>query len=247
MTKLGDHSWRESLAFRDKVREVLKGCGSLEAALQRLVETLYDEFSESIVLTRCFVTVPYGALPAQNRKFVDELSQSKGIAAQITDKTPVMSLLGTRGTRPEWNDRRQSQGHIGIPLVSASFVDSIPMIARLLKELGVQLEWLSDVQSSGFSEKELKGGWIGVFYVQEAASARDAQGRLIIPAQDFVAQNQLKTVFGLGGIYPQGALFTLIVFTRDTIEKSQLADYSLLVSLVVTNTSHLVRDGKIFA
>lgn len=247
MTKIGEHSWRASLAFRDKVREVLRDDDYLEAAAQRLVEVFYEEFQESVVLTRCFITVPYHALPAQNQQFVDALAESKGISAEITDETPILSLLGTRGVQPNWNDRRHSQDHIGIPLASANFVDSIPMIARLLKELEVKLDWLNNVESSGFSEKELGGGWIGVFYVREAATAKDKQGRFIIPAQDFVETHQIKTVFGLGGIYAQGALFTLIVFARDIIEKSQLSDYSPLVPLFTANTSHLVRDGKVFA
>jgi len=247
MAKLDERSWRESLIFRDSVREVLRECSSLEEASQRLVETLYGEFRESIVLTRCFATVHYGALPPENQGFVDELARSKGITSEISAKTPVLSLLGTQGVQPAWNDRRQSEGHVGIPLTSASFVESIPMISRLLKELDVKLDWLSDVESIGLSEKELAGGWIGVFYVREAASARDSEGRFIIPAQDFVAQNGIQTVFGLGGIYAQGTLFTLLVFTRDLIDKAKIADYTPLVPLIVANTSHLVREGKIFA
>ena len=244
MSKIGDHSSRESLTFRDMVRVVLRECDSMEAAAQRLVETLYEEFTDSIVLTRCFVTVPYRKLPATNQKFVDELAYSKGITAEITDETPVLSLLGTRGVQPDWNDRRQSTNHLALPLASATFVESIPMIARLLKELEVKLEWLSKVDSAGFSEKRLGGGLIGVFYVREAAAARDQQGRLIIAAEDFVAEHQIKTVFGLGGLYAQGTLFTLIVFARDIIAKAQIADFTPLVPLIAANTSHLVRSGK---
>ena len=247
MPQIGDHSWSETLTFRDSVREVLRECNSLEAASQRLVETFYDEFHQSIVLTRCFVTAPHGALPASNQQFVNALAANKGIAADINDQTPVLSLLGTRGVQTFWNDRRQSQDHIGIPLVSTSFIETIPMIARLLKELEVKLEWLSNVESKGLSEKELGGGWIGVFYVREATTATDHQGRFIIPNQDFVAENNIKTVFGLGGIYAQGTLFSLIAFTRDIIEKSTLADLTPLVPLFTANTSHLVRAGKIFA
>lgn len=247
MAKLGGHSERESMAFRDTVREGLRECASLEEAAQRLVKMLYAEHQDFIVLTRCFITVPYRALPAANRQVVDELARSKGIAEEITDETPVLSLLGTCGVRPAWNDRRQSENHIAIPLASASFVESIPMISRLLKELEVELEWLNNVESAGFSEKELGGGWIGVFYVREAATAMDQQQRLIIPAEDFVAEHQIKTVFGLGGIYPQGTLFTLIVFTRDTMEKPQISSYKPLVPLIAANTLHLLQDGKIFA
>ena len=247
MNKIADNSARASMTFRDMLRQVLRECTSLEAAAQRLVESFYEEFSDSIVLTRCFVTVPYRNLPATSQIFVDELARSKSITAEIKNETPVLSLLGTCGVLPDWNDRRQSRDHLAIPLGSASFVESIPMIARLLKELEVKLEWLSRVESGGFSEKRLGGGLIGVFYVREAAAARDQQGRLIIPAEDFVAAHQIKTVFGLGGIYTQGNLFTLIVFARDIIEKSQLAYYTPLVPLIVANTSQLVRNGKIFA
>ena len=247
MAKIGEHSWRESLTFRDLVREALQKCDSLEEAAQGIVETLYNEFQDSIVLTRCFITMPYHALPATQQQFVDTLAEARGITTEIQDETPALALLGTRGVQPNWNDRRQSNDHVAIPLASATFVDSIPMIARLLKELEVKLEWLSNVESAGFSEKELGGGWIGVFYVREATTARDQEGRLIIPAEDFVAENQIKTVFGLGGIYPSGNLFTLIFFTRDILEKSQLADFTPLVPLISANTLHLLRTGRIFA
>ncbi|HEY0073186.1 MAG TPA: hypothetical protein VGB77_03720 [Abditibacteriaceae bacterium] len=246
MATIGNHSWQESLKVRDAVREVLRECTTLETATQRLAEVLFAEFEESIVLVRCFVTVPYAALPTANQKFVDTLAREKDITAEITDEVPVLSLLGTSGVQDAWNDRRLSKGHIGIPLVSVSFVESIPMIARLLKELDVKLEWLSNVESTGLSEKELAGGWIGTFYVREAATATDYQGRFIIPAQDFVAENQIKTVFGLGGIYPQGNLFTLVVFTRDIIEKDSLAEFTPLIPLIAANTSHLIKTGEIF-
>lgn len=247
MSKIGNRSFQESLTFRDRVRLVLRECSSMEEAAQRLVETLYEEFADSIVLARCFVTVPYGNLPATNQKFVNELASAKGITSEITGGTPVLSLLGTRGVQPDWNDRGQSKHHLAVPLTSATFVESIPMIARLLKELGVKLEWLSQVDSAGFSERRLGGGLIGVFYVREAAAAVDKQGRLIIAAEDFVAEHQIKTVFGLGGIYAQGTLFTLLIFARDIIEKSQIADYTPLVPLIAANTSHLIRNGKLFA
>ena len=66
MSKIGVHSSR-NYDVRDTVRVVLRECDSMEAAAQRLVETLYEEFTDSIVLTRCFVTVPYRKLPATNQ------------------------------------------------------------------------------------------------------------------------------------------------------------------------------------
>ncbi len=247
MAKIGEGSWQDALKFRDTVREALRGCDSLEAAAQCLVEELCRNFCESVVLARYFATVPYQGLPFDTQIIVDELARSKGYIAGIDANTPVLALLGTCGEKEEWNDRHQSEGHRGIPLLSAPFVESIPMIARLLKELEVDLDWLDDEENTGFAEKELGGGWIGVFYVREAKTALDQQGRPIISAQDFVAEHQIGTVFGLGGIYNDGTLFTLIVFTRDIIEKARITDHTPLVSLIRAGTAHLVHDGKIFA
>jgi len=247
MAHIGDHSWHDTLTFRDSVREQIQSCASLEAAAQSLVETIYREFSDSVVLARCFITIPLGTLPARIREFVSELAENKSSAAQLADDTPVLTLLGTCGARDKWNSRHSSQGHSGIPLISASFVDSIPMIARLLKELEVDLNWLSDEEKTGFTEKEMGGGWVGSFHVRDAATAVDHQGRKIITAQDFVAQNGIQTVFGLGGIYPRGALFTLVVFTHEIIEKERLADFVPLVPLIKVSTSSLLEEGKIFA
>lgn len=247
MAKIGEGSWKDALKFRDAVREDLRGCDSLEAAAQCVVEAVCSNFCESVVLTRFFATVPYRGLPSDTQAFVNQLALDKGHAADLDDDTPVLALLGTCGGKEAWNSRHQSQGHLGIPLLSARFVESIPMIARLLKELEVDLDWLDGEVSTGFTEKELGGGWIGLFYVRDAKTALDPQGRPIISAQDFVAEHQIGTVFGLGGIYNDGTLFTVVVFTRDIIEKERITDHTPLVPLIRAATAHLVQDGKIFA
>ncbi len=73
----------------------------------------------------------------------------------------VLSLLGTRGEDMRWNDRRNSQGHVGIPLVSADFIDAIPMMSRLLKELGLDLNWIaSDDTESIMTHTVARVRWI---------------------------------------------------------------------------------------
>ena len=110
-----------------RMDEELSPLESLEAAAQRLCDILYTTFEESTILVRVFATVPFAALPSTNRRFVERLV---GAAAREvrTPKTPVLSLLGTRGGVPRWNSRHLSEGHVGIPLASADFVDAIPMI-----------------------------------------------------------------------------------------------------------------------
>ena len=41
----------------------------------------------------------------------------------------------------------KSKEHMGIPLISSAFVGAIPMISRLLKELGVPLDWIDSHDS----------------------------------------------------------------------------------------------------
>jgi hypothetical protein len=65
-----------------------------------------------------------------------------GATSALTGTTPVLSLVGTQGQEADWNDNRKSKQHRGVPLISAEFVDGIPMIARLLRELGVPLDWI---------------------------------------------------------------------------------------------------------
>ncbi len=121
------------------------------------------------------------------------------------------------------------------------------MIASLLKELEVDLDWLDSQPNTPYSEKELGGGWIGIFYVPEASAALDSENRFIIGAQDFVRENGVRTVFGVGGLYPQGHLVTILLFTRESLDKSQIAEFTPLIPLLRAATSSLVSEGKFFA
>src|SRR4028119_1866178 len=163
MPKIADHSARDILHVQDLLRTALHNSQSLEESAQWLAELFCSQFSESVVLARCFVTIPYKLLPEENRRFVQLLARRHAVEELLRDETIVLTLLGTSGLKPSWNDRRLSQGHIGIPLISADFVDSIPMVARLLKELDVDMEWL-DSQDMNFVERGHAAGWISVFY-----------------------------------------------------------------------------------
>jgi hypothetical protein len=226
--------------------EQIKDCSTLEDVAQRYCDILYERFRESIVLARVFVTVPFGELPAENQGFVTTLATSAGISDLIGDQTPVMSLVGTRGILPNWNDRRKSQGHVGIPLASGEFIGSIPMMSRLLKQLGVDLDWIDQWDSSIVSEKFLTG-LSGMFYVRDAGSELDRQGRKIIAAQDFVAAHDVKTVFGFGGAYLTGkAIITIIVFTRDTVEKAQIEGLQKSVNAFKIASMDQAISGHVF-
>jgi hypothetical protein len=229
--------------FRAQVGEQIRGAQSLEEAAQRFVHALYDELGASVVLARMFVTLPYGKVPADVRAFVASLAASKGIAAK--DDLPILALVGTRGARAAWNDRRQSEGHVGIPLAGAKFVQSIPMLARLFQEIGMDLGWLDEAKD-GLARRLVGGGFNGVFYVEDARAAVDSAGRKVIAAQDFVAANDVKTVFGMGGVYVGGTMIAVIVFGKEKIERPIVERFAVLISQFKSATAEFVRTDRVF-
>jgi hypothetical protein len=214
----------------------------LEAAAQELATAIHTEFQESVVLARVFFTVAFDDLPRSNQDFIGNLAKSAG--ANVDGTTPVLSLVGTHGEEADWKDRRKSKGHVGIPLISAAFVDAIPMISRLLKELGVPLDWV-DRHESDLIQKSI-GRKEGLFFVKDASQATDAQNRKIIAAQDFVSQYGVKSVFGIGGAYPGGQLVVIVSFCRDIFPREAAENFLPLVSLFKGKTTALVDNGKIF-
>ena len=215
---------------------------SLEEAAQALTTAFYTQFAESAILTRVYVTVPFSALPPPIQAFVQALP---GAATALTDTTPVLSLVGTQGQKVEWNNRRKSKQHAAIPLISAEFVDGIPMIARLLRELGVPLDWIDSHDAQRLVTTI--GRTVGLFYVEGAVQAVDDRGRKVIPAMDFVFDYDVKSVFGAGGAYSDGQMLVVVVFCRDSVARITAKRFLPLVNLFRGKTAPLVAPAKVFA
>ncbi len=58
-------------------------------------------------------------------------------------------------------------------------------------------------------------------------------------AQDFVAEHNIRTVFGLGGSYLNGSFVTVIIFTRETIEQSKVESFMSLVNTFKSATMNI--------
>lgn len=246
MSLVSTLSREDYIALQDKISEQVVGAISLEDAAQKYMSILYETSRESIVLARLFATIPFAALPEPNKAFVMSLAQSTGIAQQIGDATLVLSLLGTRGDKPEWNDRRRSLGHVGIPLASSAFIGRVPMISRLLKELGTGIDWI-DSNDTKLVAKTFES-LSGVFHVLDARTEVDSQGRKVIAAQDFVEAEGIRTVFGVGGCYIGTSLFfAAIVFLREFLEKNVAERFTLQANKFKTATMDLVDEGRIFS
>lgn len=246
MTRIQAADPRAMREVERSVQKATRGCATLEEAAQRYTSLLYTRFEDSVVLARLFATTRYRDLPETHRRYVDELASSAGVTDRVSPDMLTLSLLGTSGVEPDWNDRRRSRGHVAIPLVSSAFIGAIPMVARLLHELGLGFDWVD----SGDAEAVLKtlGSINGVFHVADASTAVDVQGRRIIPARDFVEKYGVRSVLGVGGAYIGTPTFiVVIVFCRDEVSRERAEEFMAHVNRIKASTMDLVHQGKIFA
>lgn len=195
---------------------------------RHLVDGIYEGFEESLVLARAFITVPYELLPPRQQDFAAGLAGSFQLQHELGPHTPVHSLIATRGRLPEWNRLTDSRGHVAIPLLSDKFVGSIPMMSRLLKDLGLPLAWVQD--PGAVLERQMLGSEVGCFWIADPEKAVDELGRKIITAQDFVSGYSVRSVFAVGGIVLGGAVLTLIFFSRDAVESRAVRAFMPLFS-----------------
>ena len=77
---------------------------------------------------------------------------------------------------------------------------------------------------------------VGVFFVPDAPGA-----------QEFVREHGVKTVFGLSGTFGDGTVFTLLVFTRESLDNETVDAFTHLIALIKADTADLVRQGALFA
>jgi hypothetical protein len=234
--------------FHDTLKKrtaTISNLPTLEEAAQTFVEGLYADFGTA-VLVRLYTTVRYAQLPQTNKAFADNIAESASVQDQIGPDTDILCLMGTHGKRAAWCNRLQSKGHLAIPLVSPKFVQKIPMIARLLGEFGIGTDWLN-AQDKGSIIAKSMGKMATVFYVPNAATFRDSLNRLVIPVQDFVAENNVKTVFGVGGAYANGSICTVLFFVSETLDRSVVDRFLPVVNFFKYSTTSAVMSGRLFA
>jgi hypothetical protein len=243
--RLDSYTIEQIKGLQQRLDRELAATAYLSQAAQRCTDILFQEFQQSLALVRMYATLPFRALPEFDRAFVTRLAIANRVQDQLTQDTLVLSLLGTRGLEPDWNDRRKSAGHLGIPLVDARFVASIPMVSRLLTEMGLGLDWVDRSETDIVTT--VLGRMAGVFYVEDAASAVDRQGRRVIPAQDFVSRYGVKTVFGVGGAYMNGVFLCLLFFTKESIPQAQVKRMTPIISVIKMATMEAAMKNHTFA
>jgi PAS domain S-box-containing protein len=190
----------------------------------------------SCPLVRCFKTHPLGHLPQELAETARGLLTDQRHARP---ELPCLTLLATAGDCEAWNDRRRSRHHAAIPLESVEMVERAPMIASLLRQMGLTPEVALDPDSKMILDAGQHT--FNVFHVQQA------NGNPAIPAQaDFVRPYGVRSVLGFGGLLPGGELFTVIMFSRVTIPR-ETADMFRTIALWVKLAFLPFAGGPVFA
>ncbi len=210
------------------VRKASEFASSMEGAAREIVQlfrlALVDGQTgeANCSLVRCFKTHPLQQLPPELEQIARGLLKDKRHARP---DLPCLTLLATAGDSPPWNERRSSRHHAAIPLESVEIVERAPMIASLLRQMGLKLEVALSPDSRLILDTDQHT--FNVFHVEHA------YGSSSVPAQaDFVRPYGVRSALGFGGLFPGGELFTVVMFSRVTIPR-ETADMFRTVALWV--------------
>jgi hypothetical protein len=223
------------------LRRIGAGAASMEEVADRTVRYLFERLRDSAsgapacALVRLFVTMPVEELQMEQQQFVEE------VLGHVPDSTGMkcLTLLASAGVEPGWNSRHRSAAHKALPLPSAESVARSPMIAQLIRQLGVEVSTL--LASDPRLIVELEQHTFNVFYVP------DAEGSPFIPAQsEFVVPHGIRSVLGFGGVLPSGELYAMILFTRVPVAR-QVAELFKTLSLNLKMALLPFVDRRIFA
>lgn len=223
------------------VRRIVRRAESLEEAANFVVRYLYDHCADSntgersCALVRFYKTHVFGALEPEQQLFAERL-----LGEQATDDgMRCLALLATAGDQLEWNSRRESASHQAIPLPSADIVRRAPMIARLIEDLGLDIEAIVRGRAAPARAGEVRT--YDVFHVE------DAVGSPHIPAQrDFVLRYGIASVVGFGGLLRSGELFAVILFSRVRIPKASATRFRA-IALDVRSAFYALDETKTWA
>jgi hypothetical protein len=244
MSQIASYSLKDVAALRSRVEAELKESASFQQASQKFIDILYEELSSSAVLFRVFATVDFERLPEKERDFVLDLARAREFLSEVQAKTPVVTLLGSRGKRPQWNHRLRSERHLAIPLTSASFIKTIPMVSRLMGDMGTGLEWVQKQERHMIVTS--MGRMARVLYVADALETRTGDGFDVIPDRSFVTENLVRTVLGLGGAYLNGTIVAVVLFTSERVPQNRVEKLMPVMHGFKIATMKAVMQGRIF-
>ena len=229
MHRLDHFSVDDLIACSAVFKDLGTAAASMEDAAQAIAAYLHEHLVDAddrpaCPLVRIYKTHRLRDLDPQRQLFARALLGGE----EAHHESRCLTLIGTAGDEPEWNDRRRSRGHQAIPLVSEEVVAKSPMIAGLIQQLGIDISTV--VAPEEHMTITLHHRDYDLFFVPEAA------GSPMVPAQEgFVEPYGIRSIVGCGGMLPSGDLFALILFSRLALT-AETADLFRTLALSVKST-----------
>jgi hypothetical protein len=238
-----DYTVAQLTALRSDIKKLAGSGSTFREAGQGILNRLYSEFEESLVLARLFATVPFAFLPEREKAFARSLAVERQVPQDIAEDTIVIVLAATRGKKQEWNDPSRSRRRLAVPLLSADFIRTVPLVGRLLGGGMRDIPWLEKQKTLNI--KDSMGFMSSLLYIEDARTGSTSEGHKAIPAQYFVESHNIRTVLALGGRYLNGTFLCLVLFTAEQIPEEQSNKFTPLINTIKTATMDVVMDGKI--
>lgn len=215
MYSLASFSISDMTECASELRKLGTGASSAQEVAQQIASYLYRQFGNDqtgwrdCALIRCYLTRAYRELDPQSQ---DCARRALGCGPGSLDMK-CLTLFGTAGERPEWNERVRSRDYRSIDSIGLQTGRlPIPIVPQLRQQLGLGLTSKTPHESDrivDWAERTLD-----VFHVAEA------KGSHFLPAQEgFVIPFGIESVLGFGGVLPSKELFTVILFSKQKISR----------------------------
>lgn len=214
MYSLASFSISDMTECASELRKLGAGASSAQDVAQRIASYLYRQLGndqtgrQDCALVRCFLTRSYRDLDPQSQ----DCARRALACGPGSLNMRCLTLFGTAGERPEWNERHRSRRYRSIPLADKQALSQFPMVSQLLQQFGV--DFLSKTQYKSARPVDWTEQTLDVFYVAEA------KGSPYVPAQEsFVIPYGIESVLGFGGVLPSNEFFVVILFSRVRISR----------------------------
>ena len=227
MYSLASISISDMTECASELRKLGAGASSAQEVAQRIVTHLYRQLGndrtgrQDCALVRCFLTRAYGELDPQSQ----DCARRTLACGPGSVHMKCLTLFGTAGEKPEWNERHRSRRYRSIPLADKQVLSQFPMVSQLLQQLGV--DFTSKIQPKSDLLVDQTEHTLDVFHVVEA------KGSSFVPAQEeFVIPFGIESVLGFGGVLPSKEFFTVILFSRVRISRETAELFKLLAQSI---------------
>lgn len=242
MYDLANFTINDMMKCSTELRNFGQNAKNLEEAANQIVRYLFENLTNQksgkngCALVRLYKTHPYSELPSDLQAFAQKVL--KGTQAKPGLK--CLTLMATAGIRPEWNSRKNSNGHKAVPLSSPQFVEQAPMISRLIKQFGLDVPAVLSPDPRLIMDMAKKE--YNVFHVAQA------KGSPFIPAQnEFVIPYRIESVLGFGGMFPTGDMVAMIMFSQVSISAEVASRFKPMGPGITGIMLPFVQGRKIFS